>query len=237
MAIITTLSASHVPSGCLAFDNFAAMPVILTDINLKNAWVFAKACWEFLELAALVLFSKKVEIDRFWLSLRVFPPDLACSISMSTKRFYLALSLFTSISQGAPRAFPAPTDPTVHNRYKRSIIPSGAAVVAPLPAPLCVSKNGSNVQTKTKSFALGEQWMPYLPWSEPGQVVLVSTDTSGVEFENIAFDNAPVALNYFTNLLRAYSNSSGWSMTMPSTVNVSGKSPNIFCQSTGDTRS
>lgn len=140
---------------------------------------------------------------------------------MSSLVFYLAFVLFTNVSQGAP-ALPTPTDPTAHNLVKRVTIPLGAAVVAPLPAPLCVTKNGTDVQTSTKTFAVGEQWMPGLPWNEPGQVVFVSTDTNGVEFKNLAFDNPPVALKNFTRLLQAYSNSSGWSMTMPSTVNVNG---------------
>ena len=143
---------------------------------------------------------------------------------MSARVFYLVLTLFISISQGAPPASFTPTRAVAHSRYKKSIIPTGAAVVAPLPAPFCVSRNETNVQSSTKSFAVGEQWLPSIPWEEPGQVVFVSTDTEGVEFENLAFDNAPAALSGSTTLLQAYSNSSGWSMTMPSTVNVNSKS-------------
>ena len=143
---------------------------------------------------------------------------------MLTRVFYLALTVFSSISQGVPTASSTPTPVIAYGRYKKDIIPSGAAVVAPLPAVGCDIKNESSVQTSNKSFAVGEQWMPSIPWTEPGQMVFVSTDTEGVEFENVAFDNAPAALNGSRALLQAYSNSSGWSMAMPSTVNLNSKS-------------
>ena len=148
---------------------------------------------------------------------------------MSTWTVYLALVLFADISQSAPPALPTHIYTRVHTLRKRSIIPSGAVVVAPLPAAACnLRNNESNVQTSTKSFGVGEQWLPGLPWNEPGQVVFVSTDTDGVEFENLAFYEAPAALDNSTNLLQAYSNSSGWSMTMPSTVNYNRKSRNAL---------
>lgn len=144
---------------------------------------------------------------------------------MSTWTFYLALVLFTSISQSAPPVLPTPTHDRAPTLHKRSLIPSDVVVVAPLPAPVCPLRNNeSNVQTSTKSFQIGEQWLPGLPWNEPGQVVFVSTDTDGVEFENLAFYKAPPVLNNSRSLLQLYSNSSGWSMTMPSTVNYNRKS-------------
>lgn len=68
------------------------------------------------------------------------------------------------------------------------------------------------------------QWLPGLPWYEAGQVVFVEADTDGVQFQNLAFDKAVPALDIYTSLLAAYTNSSGWSMTMPSTVDVSSMS-------------
>ena len=150
--------------------------------------------------------------------------SLQTIIAMLTRVFCLALTLFSNTSQGAPTTSSTPTPAIAYNRYKKDIIPSGAAVVAPLPAVGCDIRNESSVQTSNKSFAVGEQWMPSIPWTESGQVVFVSTDTEGVKFENLAFDNAPVALNGSRSLLKAYSNSSGWSMTMPSTINVNSKS-------------
>jgi hypothetical protein len=81
-------------------------------------------------------------------------------------------------------------------------------------SPFCVTKNGSNVQISSKTFAMGLQWMPGLPWFEAGQVVFVETDTDGVQFENVAFDNVVPALDSYTSLVVANANSSGWSMTM-----------------------
>ena len=45
-------------------------------------------------------------------------------------------------------------------------------------------------------------------------MVFVETDTDGVQFENVAFDNVVPALDSYTSLVVANANSSGWSMTM-----------------------
>ena len=143
---------------------------------------------------------------------------------MSTRVFYLALTLFSSLSQGVLTESSTRTRAIAHGRYKKDTIPSGVAVVAPLPAPGCDVRNQSSVQTRTRTFMVGQQWMPSIPWTEPGQVIFVSTDTEGVKFENVRLDNAPPALNGSTAKIQAYSNSSGWSMTMPATVNLNCKS-------------
>lgn len=87
-----------------------------------------------------------------------------------------------------------------------------------------MTKNGSNVQISSKTFEMDLQWMPRLSWFEAGQVVFVETDTDGVQFENVAFDNVVPALDSYTSLVAANTNNSGWSMTMPMTVDASSMS-------------
>ena len=133
----------------------------------------------------------------------------------------------TAVALGTPT--PTTTPPPVLHRFRRDytsvpndIIPKGAVVIGALPGPYCITKSGINVQSRSRMVEPGLQWVPGLPWFEPGQVVYLWTDTNDVKFENVSFSNAPAALDSFTTLLSAYSNSSGWIMTMPASVDVSG---------------
>ena len=115
---------------------------------------------------------------------------------------------------------PKPTAAPDRNLIKRQdgTKPSGANEVAGLPGAICITRGGSFVQSTSTLEATGLQWVPYVPFAEAGQIVYFETDTDGIVFENVKFIDPPSSLLEYTTLLQAYSNSSGWSMVMPSTI-------------------
>lgn len=136
-----------------------------------------------------------------------------------------SLSLATSTrppGQGEPSAAverPIPTRGTrQHVLEPRAGLPSGVVEVGGFPAPLCITKDETNTQSSNREEPTGVMWAPGIPWYEPGQVIYIGTDTDGIVFENVFFSAPASDLNVYSTLLEAYSNSSGWSMTMPSTV-------------------
>ncbi len=114
---------------------------------------------------------------------------------------------------------PFPTNaPSQRVLKPRGLLPSGVVEVGGLPAPICVTRNGTNVQSTEVAKPTGVMWMPLVPFDEPGQVVYIGTDTDGIVFENVFFSAPASDLSPYESLLTAYSNSSGWSMTMPATI-------------------
>ena len=115
---------------------------------------------------------------------------------------------------------PKPTAVPDRNLIKRQYgaKPSGAIEVAGLPGAVCVTRGGTDVRSTSTLKPTGVQWVPYVPFEENGQIVYFGTDTDGIVFENVKFYDPPSSLLAYTTLLQPYSNSSGWSMVMPSTI-------------------
>lgn len=109
---------------------------------------------------------------------------------------------------------------------RQSPIPSGAVEVVGLPGAVCPLRSGTDVRSTSTSEPTGLMWLPYVPFSEGYQTVYFGTDTDGIVFENVHFSNPASNLDDYTTLLQAYSNSSGWSMVMPTTIpDTSGYQP------------
>ncbi len=115
---------------------------------------------------------------------------------------------------------PKPTAAPDRNFIKRQYgtKPTGANEVAGLPGVACITRGGTAVRSTSTLEPTGLQWVPYVPFAEVGQIVYFGTDTDGILFENVNFVDPPSNLLAYTTLLQPYSNSSGWSMVMPSTV-------------------
>ena len=115
---------------------------------------------------------------------------------------------------------PKPTAAPDRNLIKRQYgtKPTGANEVAGLPGAVCHTRGGTYVMSTSTLEPMGLQWVPYVPLDEAGQIVYFGTDTDGILFENVNFYDPPSSLLAYTTLLQPYSNSSGWSMVMPSTV-------------------
>ncbi len=115
---------------------------------------------------------------------------------------------------------PKPTAAPDRNFIKRQYgtKPTGANEVAGLPGAVCITRNGTDVRSTSTLEPTGLQWVPYVPFAEVGQIVYFGTDTDGILFENVNFVDPPSSLLAYTTLLQPYSNSSGWSMVMPSTI-------------------
>ena len=115
-----------------------------------------------------------------------------------------------------PKPTPVPDRNLIKRQYGTK--PSGANEVAGLPGAGCVTRGGIDVTSTSTLEPTGMQWVPYVPFNEYGQTVYFGTDTNGIVFENVNFYDPPSSLLAYTTLLRPYSNSSGWSMVMPSTI-------------------
>ena len=115
---------------------------------------------------------------------------------------------------------PKPTAAPDRNLIKRQhgTKPTGANEVAGLPGAVCITRNGIDVSSTSTLEPTGLQWVPYVPLNGAGQIVYFGTDTDGILFENVNFFDPPSSLLAYTTLLQPYSNSSGWSMVMPSTI-------------------
>ena len=115
---------------------------------------------------------------------------------------------------------PKPTAVPDRNLIKRQYgtKPSGANEVAGLPGAVCVTRGGTDLRSTSTLESTGLQWVPYVPLDGVGQIVYFGTDTDGILFENVNFVDPPSSLLAYTTLLQPYSNSSGWSMVMPSTI-------------------
>ena len=116
-----------------------------------------------------------------------------------------------------PNPTPAP-DRDLIKRQQYGTKPSGANEVAGLPGAVCITRGGTYVQSTSTLEPTGLQWVPYVPMDGAGQIVYFGTDTDGILFENVNFVDPPSSLLAYTTLLQPYSNSSGWSMVMPSTI-------------------
>ena len=119
-----------------------------------------------------------------------------------------------TIRQSKPTA--APDRNLIKRQYGTK--PTGANEVAGLPGAGCVTRGGTDVTSTSTLEPTGVQWVPYVPFNEYGQIVYFGTDTDGIVFENVNFYDPPSSLLAYTTLLQPYSNSSGWSMVMPSTL-------------------
>ena len=116
-----------------------------------------------------------------------------------------------------PKPTPAP-DRDLIKRQQYGTKPSGAVEVGGLPGAVCVTRGGIYISSTSTLEPTGLQWVPYVPMDGDGQIVYFGTDTDGIVFENVAFLDPPSSLLAYTTLLQPYSNSSGWSMVMPSTI-------------------
>lgn len=136
-----------------------------------------------------------------------------------------SLSLPSSTKPPAPektavaKEIPLPTNALSQRFLKpRGGPPSGVVEVGLYIAAACSTRNGTVVISTNSAKPTGLMWMPSIPFDDPGQIVYVGTDTDGIVFENVLFSAPPSYLDPYTSLLTAYSNSSGWSMTMPATA-------------------
>ena len=120
-----------------------------------------------------------------------------------------------TIRQPKPTAAP---DRDLIKRQQYGSKPTGANEVAGLPGALCYTRGGTYISSTSTLEPTGLQWVPYVPLDGDGQIVYFGTDTDGIVFENVAFVDPPSSLLAYTTLLQPYSNSSGWSMVMPSTI-------------------
>ena len=94
--------------------------------------------------------------------------------------------------------------------------PPGAARIPGVGAGACTIRNLTVTSTSDRPEPTGLQWFGAVPWiSFPGEVIAMSTNTTDISFENVAFNQPEPRLAGFSTLLSPDPDKKGWKMTVP----------------------